>query len=172
MSRTATRKAQPVEDVGEDTLMADPAAAPARELMVHLLETGTPNKLLKGVEDKFLRATPKATAEDLYRHLEAEGVATPGTLRKAGKWIWGPTFEPESVVAQAPEEEITRLRRENEVLSNSNRTLSAEKLGLTNANTHLQQRVNDLQSQVAYLSQGRSPAELSVAGILPAGGSQ
>ncbi len=137
----------------------------ASVLIDHLKESGTPFKPLEAMR-KWARDkdNQNATAEDLYRHLEAEG-SKEGTLRKAGRFCFGPEFEPASVVSQAPEEEITRLREENERLRTTAQNASAEKLGLMNQNTHLHARVNELQSQVQYLKVGKTADELKAAGL-------
>lgn len=145
------------------------AQAPAACLLAYLKDTGTPDRTLHRIED-WLHAPEHAdaTADALYRWLsdEAEGF-NPGTVRKAGKWAFGPTFEPAAVVEQAPADELLRLRQENEVLRGNVATLSAEKLGLTQANAHLRDRLNTLQGQVRYLSLGKTPNELEAAGVDP-----
>jgi len=161
----------------------------APDLLTFLKDTGSPRKILEeavrwtreqitvsggphtsslSFEQALERAKEQKrdipTAEILYRHLEATNCKQ-GTLRKAGKWIWGDEFEPESVVLQAPADELLNLRRQNEMLSQNLRNKSADCLGLSQQNTHLLDRVNDLERKVRYLSMNKSAAELAAAGI-------
>lgn len=175
MSKTASRRTDAAHE--SEPVPAPLTALPlpatsktAAELLRHLRETGMPARLdarRADLDEVWLKAHEAAPASDLYRHLEATG-AKAGTLRRAGKFVWGPEFEPISVVQQAPADELLRLREENARLADNNRALTAEKLGLQQANNYLRDQLNDLTRQVTYLKVGRSAEDLARVGLAPA----
>lgn len=141
---------------------------PARELVNYLQETGSPGKLLRYLERWLGQDEQRnATAEELFRHLE--GIeAKDGTLRKAGRWVYGPTFEPARIVEQAPADELLRLRSENDRYLHTIEDLRADKLGLTGEVNYLRKQVAELTDKVRFLSLGRSQTDLHMAGVKPA----
>lgn len=145
--------------------LVDPAlpVKTADQLVKYLTESGTSPSRLATVAG-WVKDNPGATADHLYRHME-QTVLFHGTLRKAGKWIFGAEFEPESVVKQAPAEELLRLRGENDQLQAKVKELQAANLGLMSANRYLKDQVDDLSKKIAYLSIGKTKTELETVGI-------
>ena len=89
--------------------------ATAGELMAHLLETGTNPEKMQSAQ-RWIRENPSSSAIELLRYLEdaeerLEPPINPGTLRKAGKWLWGDSWEPTSETP-VPADELERLRGE------------------------------------------------------------
>lgn len=148
------------DDLSEVALM-EPKTAGA--MLAYLAETGTSAGRLRPLE-AWAKENPKATADDLYRHMETT-CAYQGTLRKAGKWIFGDTFEPEDVVKQAPADEMLRVREENERIKSNVAGLQADKLGLINQNKFLQEQIAELTRQVSFLKMGKSREELAQIGL-------
>jgi hypothetical protein len=123
----------------------------ASDLIDHLRETFTPAEVLQQFEP-FLRENHNAKAEPLYRLMvaaEMEGRLNIGTLRKAGKWIWGVTFEPApSGETLTPSGELERLRQENAQLHARVATLTAEKLSLSNQSRCDRERAEKAEAEV------------------------
>lgn len=143
--------------------------ATAAELVEYLIGSGS-NPLRLADSPEWIRENPAATAEQCYRRLEAARDANPsavaeGTLLKAGKWIWGPSFTLESAVLLAPAEEIGRLRGHIEALEKQLAMKNADLVGTQNQNGMLQDRLAELQRQVGFLSAGRSQEDLAAAGV-------
>ncbi len=142
------------------------------DLIKHMKDTGTPWERLRLLEP-WVRANPgkphePVTGENLYRHMEAmteSGELTIGTLRKAGKFVFGPDFDPERVVAQAPTEEMQRLRSEADTYRNECECLRSEKIGLNLQNQFLREALDKAVSQISYLKTGRSKEELASIGL-------
>lgn len=132
-------------------------------LLAYLAETGTSANRLRPLE-VWLKENPKATADDLYRHME-QTCQYQGTLRKAGKWLFGDAFEPENVVKLAPADEMLRVREENERIKSNVAGLQADKLGLINQNKFLQEQIAELTRQISFLKMGKSREELAQIGL-------
>lgn len=143
--------------------VAQADAPKAKQLVGHLKESGTPTGRLRVLE-AWVKDHQEASAEDLYRWMDSENLPT-GTLRKAGKFIFGTEFEPEKLVQMAPADELLRLRQENDQLQARNAALSAEKLGLTQANQYLRDDNEVLTRKVAFLTHGKSKEELAAVGM-------
>lgn len=141
--------------------VAEPPSGKA--LLAYLVETGTSANRLRPLE-AWLKDNPKATADDLYRHME-QSCTYQGTLRKAGKWVFGDTFEPENVVKQAPADEMLRVRQENERLKSNIGSLESDKLGYINQNKYLQEQIADLTRKISFLKMGKTQAELAQIGL-------
>lgn len=135
------------------------AAVPARQLLSHLGRTGLGPKYIREFNNWLAEQSEDTTAETLYERMVATQFK-PGTIRRACKWIWGPTAEPESLTQQAPADEILRLRSENERLIANVQALSADKLGLTNQNHYLREQLDEATRKISFLSVGRSQADL------------
>ena len=141
--------------------MAKAKEKTATDLLEHLRQTGTPEKTL--LPHLTWAKQESATAEDLYRRLE-EAQVNEGTLRKAGKFVFGAEFEPAAAVLLAPADELLRLRGENESLKNQLAASQADRLGLTNRVKYLTDRMEELTQQVSFLKVGRSPEDLALLG--------
>src|SRR5439155_10434732 len=88
-----------------------------------------------------------------------------GTLRKAGKWVYGPAWEPETAVLQAPGEEIARLRVQIATLEDQAKMTSA---ALASANGQIKFLTEELGVAVRqrdYLKSGKTQQELHMLGI-------
>lgn len=160
------RKVEQAEDAPIPGVTPEPAPTPA-QLIQSLHDSGTPIKVVRHLRG-WLDEHPDATPTALYDHMAAEekaGTLNVGTLRKAGKLIHGSRFEPECLVKLAPGEELERLREENDRQRDQIAEQSARILGLTNANTLLQERINEATKTISVLRAGRSTEELQAAGL-------
>ncbi len=131
-------------------------------------ESGTNPDKLRGARD-WLQDNPTATCADFLHMLEdpPEGIPATahGTLRKAGKWVFGPLWEPETAVQQAPGEEIARLRGQVNTLEDQIRGMNAQRGHLESRIRFLDQENKRLTGEVDYLRTGKTQQELAVLGI-------
>lgn len=146
--------------------------ATGKELLAHLLATGTPMQKLDEARE-WLAANPTATAEKTFRYMEeaeeyGHKPVNIGTLRKAGKFLWGATWEPESAVLQAPADEIRKLRQQVATLEMQLSMKNSEKAAMAMQIAHMETRLKELGGQVDYLKVGRNHDDLSAAGVTPA----
>jgi hypothetical protein len=104
----------------------------AVDLVTYLRQSGTPPATLARFQS-FLMENPDATADRLYQAL-IDAEVTLGTIRKAGKWIWGAGFEPlqESATFAA----MGGLAAENQALRESLEAANSERLSLTKQLAH------------------------------------
>ncbi len=142
----------------------------ARQLLDHMVSDGTPKKVLAESEE-WLKQNEGASAQALYRHMEAvgcdgaQGRPSAGTLRKACKFTFGADAEPDSLVEKSASDEIKRLRSENESLrkaveaANNARAVVVRQLDMAN------EAKNELARRCAILSGGKSKEELSALGL-------
>jgi len=141
----------------EDSAGADQAddCLMAHELLAYLDSTGTPDTTLKPLA-AWVKGNggDDVTAYELFRHMEAQDV-TQGTLRKAGKHLFGEEFEPSCAVEQVPADEIVRLRQENERLHERIKALVAERNTAQKQVQYLEAKVADVTGQMNYLQVGR-----------------
>jgi hypothetical protein len=136
-------------------LLAQEPVKSAADLLSYLKETGTGESRTRPF-DAWLKAHQGATGKELYDHLAA--VKCPvGTLRKAGKWLYGDEFEPEQIVKQAPEEEILRLRAENENLRRQLSETSANHLGTLRALEHERTKVREYTNELSMYKMRHRP---------------
>ena len=143
--------------------------AKGAELLAFLLESGTPAANLAAA-DRWLKGHAGASALDVYRFLEEaheHGQINIGTLRKAGKWLWGAAWEPESAMAQAPAEEIHRLREQVATYESQTAIRNTELAAMKTRIDYLEREAVRLQSENNYLRAGRSSDDLAKAGIDP-----
>ena len=138
------------------------ASLPATELISHLDATGTSPQRLKPFIEWAKEQGDKATAGDLYRHLEEQGVPA-GTLRKAGKWVHGDGFEPERAAITNPSDEITQLRETVARLEAKVREGQSRSLGLQKANNFLREQNEELTKKVAYVKASNGNPALALA---------
>ena len=143
-----------------------PPVRTVQALFDYMLETGTPLKRLEAGK-LHLADNPNATAEAIYHILEASGVQL-GTLRKAGKWLWGDGFEPETAATQVPAEELVRLREENAQLKRDMAKVNTEKLAYFRQRNSAQEKIAELTRQIRLIKAGKPREELIAAGIDPA----
>lgn len=132
-------------------------------LIAHLRETGTPPERLLPLENHLVE-NPGASAEILYRKMDAEH-APLGTLRKAGKFAFGASFEPDEVNAKAPAEEIVRLREVNQKLVDQLAQSNVKLLSMTKQRDLYMEKLNESVNKVRALSMGKTPEELILAGV-------
>ena len=135
------------------------AAMKGEELLAYLESSGTPTDLVR----QYRRNMPKdSTAEDVYRQMEADNASvSEGTLRKAGKFVWGPDFEPNRAEPVGAAEELLRLRQENDQLHARVATLNADRKASSHRVTFLEEEIRRLTSQVNFLKAGRSREDLA-----------
>lgn len=145
--------------VGEEPAEYPRTEAPARLLLLYLARTGLVGKPIRELNGWLTEQSPDVTAEHLYDHMNAVQFKM-GSVRRACKWIWGPTHEPASLVQQAPADELLRLRSENERLLSNNQNLAAEKLGLQHRVNYLQEQLDEATRKVSFLSIGKPRADL------------
>jgi hypothetical protein len=106
-------------------------AASAAQLLDELVKTGTPPRNLIDARLHFADL-PDATAEQAFRYLESaedrgKEPINPGTIRKAGKWLWGNAWEPAPLMLeQDPAEFAKHQALENMRLREKNAQLEAE----------------------------------------------
>jgi hypothetical protein len=136
-----------------------------RALVAYLAETGTP-EATTSVLERYCDEHDGATAVALYQHLDSTGAATDhraGTLRKAGKWIYGPTFEPEKLVEQAPSQELAKVRQELSTVRDQLRAAQADNHALAGELRVQRERVQDYTRQITMyrLQLGLSPNDPS-----------
>lgn len=142
----------------------------ASELFTFLVQSGTNPDKLKDAKAWLATRDNKETCENFLRYLEsAEDLGhmpiAHGTLRKAGKWVFGDGWEPESSVLQAPADEIVKLRENIARLERQITALNGDLASTKHQNNHLQSRVKELGSQVDYLKAGRTADDLAAIGI-------
>ena len=155
------------ESSGIPTMPAKQATAV--EFLAFLLESGTNNDKLIPAR-AWLAQNDGATAEQCFRFLEAaeeHGYAptAQGTLRKAGKWLWGSTWELEAAVLQNPTDEINKLRGQAANLEGQMTAKNADLASTKSQNAYLLKELAELRRQNDYLKLGKSPDELAAAGI-------
>lgn len=139
---------------------ANPSGKKATELLAYLQTSGTNPHKLESYE-RFAREHGKDFAADaLYRHMEVMGMAN-GTLRKAGKWVFGDSFEPGSVSEGSDKDEIARVREECAQIKSRNQDLVAERNGYMNRAAYLQGQVEKLSAENAWLRMGKPAADLA-----------
>jgi len=155
-------KNKPVSDANESAV-AEMLEPTGKQLVAYLKDSGTPFARLRPLEE-WAKANPEATAEDLYRHMEASG-SSQGTLRKAGKWVFGAEFEPENVVKDAPADEMLRLREENENFRGRIAELQSDSLGRINQLKYKDDQIAELTRKITFLSMGKSREELAQIGL-------
>jgi len=174
----AERETQVIEPKAVTATMPKTAPLPepakkatGRDLLDNLLISGSPPKKLAEAE-KWLAEQPNGNdtpAEALYRHLEAYSgpdAITIGTLRKAGKFVFGDGFEPEHGEPYVPAEELTKLRSEIERLKRTNEQLNRDKVSYLKQRDLAQERCNELSRKVQILSAGRPRQELIDMGVV------
>jgi hypothetical protein len=129
------------------------------DLIEYLKASGTnPDKLHDAAV--WLVQNPDVTAENFFRYLEtAEELGhmpiSVGTITKAGKWLWGPTWAPEMGMAHAPAEEVKRSRELVAAAQSDLAKKNAEVVGLNQQLTYLQDKVKELSRENEFLKAGR-----------------
>lgn len=151
MARPRTQTETP--ETGESVKLAS-------ALLSYLVGSGTNPQKLSPFEAWAREQGENYPAEGLYRHMEEQGMA-PGTLLKAGKWVWGPMFRPEEQVSLTASEEMMKLRGENDQLSARIQTLVSERNGYMNRASYLQGQMEKLTQENAWLRMGRSKEDLA-----------
>lgn len=141
----------------------DARQATGTELLNYLVESGTNGTKLEAAR-AWMLDNADATCEKLYRYMEnaeehGDKPISLGTLRKAGKWIWGDAWEPETAVFQAPQEEMKRLRERVADQQNDIARKNAEIVMLKNQLAHLEERAKILGSENDHLKVGRTAAD-------------
>lgn len=122
------------------------------ELLRRLRESGSPEKRLAA-----LAALPAdAPGAEGYEQLRAAGVQR-GTLRKAGQFLYGPTFEPEDESRPAVPEEVMALRKRVADLERDNKSQSAELRALRLRTQHLEKQVKEKTDEISYLNASYRP---------------
>lgn len=170
----AFEKVQPKAKRQEPPISPAPArAATAIELLDALVASGTPPKNLLFARGAFMDRDREATAEECFRLLEAaedhgHEPVNVGTIRKAGKWLWGSGWEPESAVLLAPADEIRRLRGEVANLDGQIAAANTTIGGLRHQIAYQGDKIKDLSSKVDWLRAGRPADELAAIGAAPA----
>ncbi len=146
------------------TLTPPQSPPSAQALIDHLSATGTSPERVE-IAKAFLTTNPDSSAEDVYRHLESVGVKE-GTLRKAGRFVFGKWFEPESAVIQAPEEELTKARERAENVTQELAEKRALVLSQDRQIENLERKIVDLTGQVDILQRKLNvPTKPAPAGI-------
>jgi hypothetical protein len=163
--KVADEKGQqlPQAEAEAEAVPRKPAPPPGRNVLNYLVSTGTnPDRLEPG--RKALEEKPDATSEEVYKALEGAGVAL-GTLRKAGKYIWGDAWEPNEEGKAVSQDELTRLREENAQLRGQLEQANASKLGFQKQRDHFEKKLNDAVNENRILRAGKSNKELERLGI-------
>ena len=132
--------------------MADEKAKPeaaektCQELLAYLKESGTGAQRCQKVET-YLARYPRATAAEVVEHMASDGVQ-PGTVEKAGKWLYGSAYSyrgPEHG-AVTLDKELANERAQNAALRLTIKALESKNHSLLKANTQLRQQP-DLRSE-------------------------
>ena len=132
----------------------EPILQTGKEVLLFLKASGTPIDRTRPLED-WLKTNQAATAKDFYAQMQATLSPYIGTLRKAGKRVFGFEFEPEEAHKSAPADELLDLKRQNDRLQHQISSLNAEKLGLSNRVVYLENRCDELIKENSYLKMGR-----------------
>lgn len=97
-----------------------------QKLVAHLKDTGTSASRLKPIESHVNNLKGEVDENGLYEWLESQHVPY-GTLKKAGKFLFGPEFCPKLNESHVPTEELEALRVENENLKSQIASMNAER---------------------------------------------
>ena len=147
-------------------------SAKALDFLDHLVATGTPARNLIDARLHFTDQ-PDATAEQCFRFLESAAdrgkePINPGTIRKAGKWLWGNAWEPQNADQLAPADEMRKLRERVADLESQLTKRNAENVNLQRHNQFLRDKANTQAKDIEWLKQGRSADDLAGVGMEPA----
>lgn len=116
----------------------------AADLLEHLTDTGTGRDRLALIQG-YLDDNEEASAEDLFawmqEHLGIQQAA--GTIRKAGKYLYGPTFDL-PVPGMTSSDEVKDLRGKLDAAEKSIQELQGRNAILTKNNLQLKQRIDSL----------------------------
>jgi hypothetical protein len=129
----------------------------AKALVGFLSETGTPSGKLKSAQE-WLKENPEGTAGELYQHLESKGVVLLGTLRKAGKFVYGDSFEPKTNTI-VPEDELAGLRMQVERLKKDLDSVNAQNLSQQRQIKAMGAKNNELTTELQALRGTRHPED-------------
>lgn len=133
------------------------AKTTAKDVVDYLRDTGTGGSKLRTIEG-YAKGNESLSGDELYRWMEREGSKHGiflGTLRKAGKFLYGDAFEPEQSVLRAPEEEIIRLRLENESIKDQLAAACAAKAGMEKQVQYLREHLADKDRQLQWQKLGQ-----------------
>jgi hypothetical protein len=136
---------------------AKPSQPTAKALVGFLSETGTPTGKLKAAHE-WLKANAEGTAGDLYQHLESSGAVLLGTLRKAGKFVYGDSFEPKTNTI-VPEDELAGLRMQVERLKKDLESVNAQNLAQGRQIKAMGAKNNELTTELTALRGPRHPED-------------
>lgn len=134
--------------------------------------SGTPPEKLKFAR-AWLNTNPNATAAEFCeRLLNSEDMGEPAiafnTLRKAGKWVYGDMWEPESAAFHSPNDELLRARQEIANLQMQAKIHQSNAASLQQQIKYLTEQSAMVASQRDYLKMGRSPEDLHAMGLAAA----
>jgi cell division protein FtsB len=166
------RAPQPVQQrqhkSSADIAMKKAADILAKDMIEWLAETGTNPEKLRAAKEWLMGvpSDPAPSGEALFRFLE---FATPptaqGTLRKAGKRLWGSEWELEAAVLESPLEEIGKLRGQIANLEGQQAARTADLTGTKQQNAMLETRLAKMQQQLDFLKLRAKPEDIIAAGI-------
>lgn len=111
----------------------------------HLKATGTGWNRLELVKD-FLEDNPRASAEDVYNHLNSQAVQQ-GTLDKVGKFIWGKNFEQPLGNTQTADDRISSLQGQLAHFKDQMNDMQLKNAMLNTENMELKKQLAVYQSQ-------------------------
>jgi len=126
-------------------------------------ESGSdPEKLAESLD--WLRRHPGATGAEYVAWLQCPDAdcdpVSPGTVRKAGKHVYGDTWEPEVGLATAPGEEIARLREQVATLNAQIARAAASRGNLEARLAYLEEEHKRLTTECEYLRTSRTQQEI------------
>lgn len=134
------------------------------EVLEHLRATGTPRALLEGA-DEWIETHKDANGAAFYEWLAARPGMYQGTIKKAGKLVFGSQFEPETFIPQSHQDKMEAQQAEIEMLKGQLQQANTEKLSYIRQRDMANEKAVDMTRKVMALKIGKSRDELIAAGV-------
>lgn len=151
----AKQSQQKVDEPRFDEHLGDvkaPTGKLASALIAYLVGSGTNPQKLAPFEAWSKEQGENLPAEALFKRFEEAGISQ-GTLLKAGKWVYGPTYRIEAATSQTAE--ALQLRGELDQLNARLQTTVSERNGYMNRVAYLEGAMEKLQQELQWAKMGR-----------------
>lgn len=159
---TAVTKNPPKAEAKSDK--AEAKWKTAAEVLGHLRETGTPRALLEGA-DEWIESHKDAQGAAFYEWLAARPGMYGGTIKKAGKFVFGSQFEPETAIPKSHQDKMDAMRDEIERLKEQLTRANTDKLSYIRQRDIANEKAQEMTRKVMALKVGKSRDELVAAGV-------
>jgi hypothetical protein len=144
---------KPAEPKKEREAVTLPSEKKAKDMLDFMLTDGTPPHIIEKF-DAWMSVNPDGSASVLYHEMnemEQNTVINIGTLRKAGKWIWGESFEPDQYLKQLPGDELVRAREELAQVKTQLRAANSDKAILKSEVDFIKRQKEDMLRELTFL---------------------